>query len=90
LLVTPPRVGLRHIPGKGRGVVALVAAPAGTELERSSVILVARQDVPVREGAVTAFGEYLPYTSDTPDEELAPTATPKSPESSPRATAIDR
>jgi SET domain-containing protein len=69
--VTAPRIGLRQITGRGRGVVALIACAAGTELERSPVILVARRDVPVREGALTAFDEYLLYWSDTPDEELA-------------------
>jgi SET domain-containing protein len=64
-------VSWRPIDGKGRGVVAVRACPAGTEVERSPVIVVPQSDLLVRAGGRTVFDEYLLYWSDEPGREIA-------------------
>ena len=66
-------VGWRHIPGKGRGVVALRDFPAGTELERSPVIVVPDSDLLARPSSSsrTMFDQYLLHWSDEPGREHA-------------------
>ncbi|MEP6620942.1 MAG: SET domain-containing protein-lysine N-methyltransferase [bacterium] len=59
------------VPGKGRGVVAIVDCPAGTEVERSPVILVPRADIITRPGLHSVFESYLLHWSDQPGAELA-------------------
>jgi SET domain-containing protein len=54
------------IEGKGRGVVALRALAAGTEVERSPVIAVPEADLLDRADGMTVFDEYLLYWSDDP------------------------
>ena len=73
VVARPPSglVGWRPIDGKGRGVVALTRCPAGTEVERSPVIVVPRSDLLVRAGGRTVFDEYLLYWSDEPGREIA-------------------
>lgn len=39
-----PWIGVRHVDGKGRGVVALCDIPAGTTVERSPVLIIPDQD----------------------------------------------
>lgn len=64
-------VGWRHISGKGRGIVALRDCRAGTELERSPVIVVPEADLLKRPSSRTVLDEYLLYWSDEPGRELA-------------------
>ncbi len=59
-------VAWRMIDGKGRGVVATHDCPAGTELERSPVIVVPDRDLIRRESDLTVFDQYLLYWSDDP------------------------
>ncbi len=63
-------VGWRHIPGKGRGIVALRDCPAGTELERSPIIIVPDADLQKRPSSPTVFDQYLLFWSDEPGREL--------------------
>lgn len=63
-------VGWRYIPGKGRGIVALRDYLAGTELERSPVIIVPDADLLKRPSCPTVFDQYLLYWSDEPGREL--------------------
>lgn len=60
-----------EIPGKGRGVIARVACMAGTEVERSPVIIVPEADLLDREDPLTVEDQYLMYWSDEPGQELA-------------------
>src|SRR5262245_51219079 len=71
--VEPPvgLVALRRIPGKGRGVVAVKACKAGTELERSPVIVVPIDDLLDREDPPTVPDQYLLDWSEEPGRELA-------------------
>jgi SET domain-containing protein len=64
-------VGWREIPGKGRGVVALRDCPAGTELERSPVIVVPHADLLERSSGRTVLDQYLLHWSDEPGREHA-------------------
>ena len=64
-------VGWRHIPGKGRGIVAFHDFPAGAELERSPVIVVPEADLLRRPSSRTVLDQYLLYWSDEPGRELA-------------------
>ncbi|MES2176785.1 MAG: SET domain-containing protein-lysine N-methyltransferase [Gemmatimonadota bacterium] len=59
------------IPGKGRGVVALRDVAAGTEVERSPVIIVPADDLIDRSPLHTQFDQYLLYWGDEPGQELA-------------------
>ena len=59
------------IPGKGRGVIARVACAAGTEIERSPVIIVPEADLLDRDDPLTVEDQYLMYWSDEPGRELA-------------------
>jgi SET domain-containing protein len=59
------------IEGKGRGVVAVRACAAGTELERSPVIVVPDRDLLEREDDITVFDQYLLYWSDEPGKTVA-------------------
>lgn len=72
---TPPdpdsRVAWRLIPGKGRGVIALEDCAAGTEVERSPVIIVPLTDMVFRAGEHTVFEQYLLHWSHEPGAELA-------------------
>ena len=69
---TRPRalVDWRAIPGKGRGVVALRDCPAGTEVERSPVIIVPADDLLEREEPLTLPDQYLLYWSEDDGREL--------------------
>ena len=72
--VTAPPYGLvtwRLLPGKGRGVVARVSCTAGTELERSPVIIVPDEDLLDLDHRDTVPDHYLLYWSDEPGRELA-------------------
>lgn len=73
--VPPAPMGLvewRGIAGKGRGVVAIAAIAAGTEVERAPVIPVPRIEVPERPGAPTVLEQYLlAWEDDEPGRELA-------------------
>ena len=64
-------VSWRSIPGKGRGVIALRGCPAGTELERSPVIVVPDSDLLKRPSPPTVLDQYLLYWSDEPGCEHA-------------------
>ncbi len=64
-------VGWRQISGKGRGVVALRDCPAGTELERSPVIIVPDADLLKRSSGRTVLDQYLLHWSDEPGREHA-------------------
>ena len=71
---TDPPFGLvawRSIPGKGRGVVARIDCAAGTELERSPVIIVPADDLLDHEHRDTVPDHYLLYWGDEPRQELA-------------------
>ncbi len=59
------------IPGKGRGVIARVDCAAGTELERSPVIVVPAEDLLDHEHRDTVPDHYLLYWSDEPGKEIA-------------------
>lgn len=65
------RATWRHIPGKGRGVVAAEDIPAGTEIERSPVVIVPAGDLLEREDPLTIPDQYLLYWSDEEGSELA-------------------
>jgi len=58
------------IEGKSRGVVATRACAAGTEVERSPVIVVPATDLLVRPGSLTVFDQYLLHWSDEPGREV--------------------
>ena len=60
----------RPIPGKGRGVVAVIDCVAGTEVERSPVIVVPLADLLHRPRPQTVPDQYLLYWSDEPGREL--------------------
>jgi SET domain-containing protein len=64
-------VDWKAIPGKGRGVVARVSCAAGTEVERSPVIIVPESDLLDREEPLTVEDQYLMYWSDEEGKELA-------------------
>ena len=64
-------VGWRHIPGKGRGIIAVRDCPAGTELERSPVIIVPDADLLKRSSGRTVLDRYLLHWSDEPGHEHA-------------------
>jgi uncharacterized protein len=64
-------VDWRMIDGKGRGVVAVRDCPAGTELERSPVIIVPDHDLLDRGSDLTVFDQYLLYWSDEPGKAVA-------------------
>jgi len=71
---TEPPYGLvtwRRLAGKGRGVVSRVDCSAGTELERSPVIVVPDEDLLDLEHRDTVPDHYLLYWSDDPRQELA-------------------
>jgi SET domain-containing protein len=61
----------RLIAGKGRGVVAVRSCVAGTELERSPVIVVPADDLLDRDDPPTVPDQYLLYWSDDEGSELA-------------------
>lgn len=61
----------RSFGAKGRGVVALRACAAGTELERSPVIIVPADDLLDVEHRMTVLDEYLLYWSEDTGRELA-------------------
>jgi SET domain-containing protein len=63
------RVTWRPVEGKGRGVVAVGAWPAGTELERSPVIVVPLADLIRRPEDPTVPEQYLLHWSDIPGRE---------------------
>ena len=65
------RVTWRHVPGKGRGVVAVGAWPEGTELERAPVIVVPLADLVHRPERPTVPEQYLLYWSDATGRECA-------------------
>jgi SET domain-containing protein len=71
--VARPRglVDWASIPGKGRGVVALVACAAGTEVERSPVIIVPASHLLEKDEGITVLEEYLLYWSEEEGRELA-------------------
>jgi uncharacterized protein len=64
------RVTWAPIPGKGRGVIALEACAAGSEVERAPVIVVPADDLHFRPGNPTVLEQYLLYWSDEPGAEL--------------------
>lgn len=64
-------VGWRPVAGKGRGVIALRACAAGTEVERAPVIVVPAADLLERQDGRTVLDEYLLYWSDEPEKEVA-------------------
>ena len=64
------RVTWRPAPGKGRGIFALRDFPAGTEIERSPVIVVPEDEMIHRPEQPTVFEQYLLYWSDEPGREL--------------------
>jgi uncharacterized protein len=61
----------RKIDGKGRGVVAVRAMRAGTEVERSPIIVVPMSDLLDRDEPPTVPDQYLLAWSDEADQELA-------------------
>ena len=58
------------LPGKGRGIIATADFPAGTEVERSPVIVVPKADLLVRAQPMTVPDQYLLYWSDETGREL--------------------
>ena len=64
-------VSWQLVPGKGRGVVAVVACKAGTEVERSPVVVVPADDLLVRPHGRTVPDQYLLHWSEAPGRELA-------------------
>ncbi|MDQ6830935.1 MAG: SET domain-containing protein-lysine N-methyltransferase [Gemmatimonadota bacterium] len=58
-------------PGKGRGVVAAKDIPAGTEVERSPVIIVPDADLLDRGSDLTVLDQYLLYWDDDEGREHA-------------------
>jgi uncharacterized protein len=60
----------RWIDGKGRGVVAVHACSAGTEVERAPVIIVPMRDMLERDEPPTVLDMYLLDWSDEDDREL--------------------
>ena len=64
-------VDWQFVSGKGRGVVAVRDCPAGTEMERSPVIIVPDEDLVEREQTLTIFDQYLLYWSDEPGKNVA-------------------
>ena len=64
-------VDWRMIEGKGRGVVALHACAAGTELERSPVIPVPDEDLLERTDGMTVFDQYLLLWDEKPGRTVA-------------------
>ncbi len=55
---------------RGRCVIAAVACKAGTEVERSPVIIVPATDMLSRDDGLTVFEQYLLYWSEEPGREL--------------------
>ncbi len=55
---------------KGRGVVATKDLPAGTEVERSPVIIVPEADLLDKGDELTVLDQYLMYWDDEPGREL--------------------
>lgn len=75
--VTPARTRPRglvdwsYIDGKGRGVIALQACAAGTEVERSPVIIVPASHLLEKDEGLTVLEEYLLYWGEDEGRELA-------------------
>ena len=55
---------------RGRCVIAAVACVAGTEVERSPVIIVPETDMLTRDAGLTVFEQYLLYWSEEKGREL--------------------
>jgi SET domain-containing protein len=60
-----------YIEGKGRGVIARQACAAGTEVERSPVIIVPASHLLEKDEGLTVLEEYLLYWSEEEGRELA-------------------
>jgi SET domain-containing protein len=64
-----PWIGIKHIDGKGRGVIALCDIPAGTVIERCPVLIIPDHDR-VRSDATVVFTYVYMWEHGTSEQDL--------------------